>query len=334
MDRTQAQLVKHASERSPRAASLPMDDARPSAAEVSCTLDAPLPAVEATLDRWLVPRADRPDALVAAMRYATLGAGKRLRPVLAWHAAVAAGAAGGSGEASLTAGCAIELVHAFSLVHDDLPALDNDDLRRGRPTLHRHAGEAMAILAGDQLLVEAFERIMDEPGLADATRLSLARELARATGSMVDGQVFDTLGGLPHALDEEARLRLVHRNKTGALIRAACRMGAMSVISVPPALLDAITAYGEAVGLMFQIVDDLIDATQTSEHAGKRTGKDAEMGKLTYPGVLGIEATRAEVERLRAAAESALEPVAALAPAGDGGRGLRTLCNYMASRTK
>lgn len=310
---------------------------------VARTLDGPLPAVEATLDRWLAARADQPPALLSAMRYATLGAGKRLRPVLAWHAAVAAG---GTGEASLAAGCAIELIHAFSLVHDDLPALDNDDMRRGRPTLHRHAGEAMAILAGDQLLVAAFERIMDEPGLADGARLALTRELARATAAMIDGQVFDTLGGLPASMDEEARLRLVHRNKTGALIRAACRMGALSVTcdtsvtSVTPAptaspkLLDAITAYGDAVGLMFQVVDDLIDATQTSEHAGKRTGKDAEMGKLTYPGVLGIEATRAEVERLRVAAELALKPVPALAPSGDGGEGLRTLCNYMAARTK
>jgi len=310
--------------------------ARTNAPMVARTLDGPLPAVEATLDRWLAARADQPPALLSAMRYATLGAGKRLRPVLAWHAAVAAG---GTGEASLAAGCAIELIHAFSLVHDDLPALDNDDLRRGRPTLHRHAGEAMAILAGDQLLVAAFERIMDEPGLADGARLALTRELARATGAMIDGQVFDTLGGLPASMDEDARLRLVHRNKTGALIRAACRMGALSVMAdagsaASPKLLDAITAYGDAVGLMFQVVDDLIDATQTSEHAGKRTGKDAEMGKLTYPGVLGIEATRAEVERLRMAAELALKPVPALAHSGDGGEGLRTLCNYMAARTK
>ncbi len=304
--------------------------AQPEASLLLRTLEGPLPAIEATLDRWLSPRPDQPAALLAAMRYAALGGGKRIRPVLAWHAARAAG---GLAEASLAAGCAIELVHAFSLVHDDLPALDNDDLRRGLPTLHRHAGEAMAILAGDQLLVESFARIMDEPGLTDQARLSLTRELAGATGSMVYGQVFDTLGGLPHDLSEEARLRLVHRNKTGALIRAACRMGALSAGASAP-VLEAITAYADAIGLMFQVVDDLIDATQTSEHAGKRTGKDAEMGKLTYPGVLGVEATRTEVARLQRVALAALEPIPALAPRGDGAVGLRTLCNYMATRTK
>ncbi len=294
------------------------------------TLEGPLPAIEATLDRWLCPRPEQPPALLAAMRYAALGGGKRIRPVLAWHAARAAG---GPGEAALAAGCSIELVHAFSLVHDDLPALDNDDLRRGLPTLHRHAGEAMAILAGDQLLVESFARIMDEPGLSDHARLALTRELAAATGSMVYGQVFDTLGGLPHDLSEEARLRLVHGNKTGAIIRAACRMGALSAGASAP-VQDAITAYADAIGLMFQVVDDLIDATQTSEHAGKRTGKDAEMGKLTYPGVLGVEATRAEVTRLQRIALAALGPIPTLAPQGDAAEGLRTLCNYMATRTK
>jgi geranylgeranyl pyrophosphate synthase len=295
--------------------------------------DALMETIEKSLDAWLGPRPDLPPALLEAMRYATLGAGKRLRPALAWHASVAAG---GRGEDALAAGCAIELVHAFSLVHDDLPALDNDDLRRGRPTLHRYAGEAMAILAGDQLLIEAFARIAEEPGLSDTARATLLRELASASSRMVYGQVYDTLAGLPDALDARGRLVLVHRNKTGALIGAACRMGALSARpasaahgdSVPALALGAITRYADAIGLMFQVVDDLIDATQTSEHAGKRTGKDAEQGKLTYPGVLGVEGTRAEVRRLHA------ESVDALAGLGSKADGLRTLANLMAERTR
>lgn len=250
-----------------------------------------------------------PDNLREAIRYALLGGGKRLRPVLAWRCAEAVG---GQGPDSLPAGVAVELIHAFSLVHDDLPALDNDDLRRGRPTLHRHAGEAMAILAGDAMLTMAYDALWQAQGLSDGLRIGLVRELGEGTRAMIAGQVYDTLGGMPGGLDDRARLELIHRNKTGALIRAACRMGAMLGGAGTPELA-AVTRFAEDLGLIFQIVDDLLDVTATPETLGKATGKDAEAGKLTYPMVLGIEGTRREIGRVQADAESALAPLGAKA---------------------
>ncbi len=265
-----------------------------------------------------------PPPLIEAIRYAVLGGGKRLRPLLAWHSCVAAG---GTGERALAAATAVEFIHAFSLVHDDLPAIDNDDLRRGRPTLHVHAGEAMAILAGDALMSLAFEMLVRraaDPALGAA----MVKELAGATTGMIAGQVDDTLGADGgEAASAAARLESIHRNKTGALIRAACRMGAMSAGAVPDRTLSAVTAYGEAVGLLFQIVDDLLDVEHTSEQTGKRTRKDAGAGKLTYPSVLGVEGSRREAERLRRAAHEALD---VFGPEGDG---LRGLCDRIASRS-
>lgn len=243
------------------------------------------------------------ERLREAIGYALLSGGKRLRPVLAWHACVAAG---GAGEQSLPAGIALELVHCFSLVHDDLPAMDDDDLRRGIPTLHRHAGEAMAILAGDAMLALAFEVLLATPDAERAT--VLARELGAGTRAMIVGQVYDTLGGLPRDVTGEARLEMVHRNKTGALIRAACRMGALSAGS-DAATLAALTRYGETIGLMFQIVDDLLDVEQTEEATGKRTGKDQDKGKLTYPGVLGRQGSRDRVKILAAEAHAAITAI-------------------------
>lgn len=282
----------------------------------------PMPAIEAALHDRVAAR-DLPAGLVDAIRYALLGGGKRLRPLLAWHAAIAAG---GAGERSLPAGVAVEFVHAFSLIHDDLPALDNDDVRRGRPTLHRHAGEAMAILAGDALLALAFGVLANESPTPLAQ--PLCAELTTGTSAMIAGQVYDTLGGIPAGIQGPQRVRLVHRNKTGALIRAACRMGAMlGGVDAGPRL-DAITAFGDAVGLMFQIVDDLIDVEQPAEHVGKRTGKDAPAGKLTYPSVLGVEGSRREVARLEREAHEAL------APLGPTAGGLAELCKTMATRTR
>lgn len=298
-----------------------------------------VPEIERCLDE-LTRSHPEPGALREAVRYALLGGGKRVRPALAWHACVAAGE---PGEASLPAGAAVELVHAFSLVHDDLPALDDDDVRRGRPTLHVHAGEAMAILAGDAMLSMAFgvlgARVPDA-----ALSGALVRELAEATAAMIAGQVEDAESTKHKAqsasAEEEERaaareqMERIHRNKTGALIRASCRMGALcglSALSAPPAygdVLRGVTAYGEALGLMFQVVDDLLDATGTSEHTGKRTRKDADAGKLTYPGVLGVEGSRAEVERLRGLA---MDAVAGL---GTRAEGLRDLCTRLASRTR
>lgn len=281
----------------------------------------PLLLIEDALSR-AADAPDAPESLRHAVRYALLGGGKRLRPLLAWHSAVAAG---GTGPESLPAAVAVELIHAFSLVHDDLPALDNDDIRRGRPTLHRHAGEAMAILAGDAMLTRAFELLVRDVPAPLGQRL--AAELAQGTSGMIAGQVYDTLGGMPAGLSDAQRVALVHRNKTGALIRASCRMGAMLTPGADHAL-GPITAYGEAIGLMFQIVDDLIDVEQPPEHAGKRTGKDFQAGKITYPGVLGVDRSRAEVHRLAHAAMDAI------APLGPNAGGLADLCGILARRTR
>ncbi len=276
-----------------------------------------------------IATSDVPETLRDAVRYALLGGGKRLRPTLAWRSAEAVG---GVGKDSLPGGMAVELVHAFSLVHDDLPALDDDDLRRGRPTLHRHAGEAMAILAGDAMLNLAYEAIWrTENGLDGAVRVALVRELGRGTRAMIAGQIHDTLGvdAEPGRLGPRQQLELIHRNKTGALIRAACRMGAiLGGAGTGSAELDAITRFADDLGLIFQIVDDLLDATGAPDTVGKATGKDAQAGKLTYPLVLGLEGSRREVERLQADAE------AALAPLGPSARPLLELSRAMARRDR
>ena len=294
---------------------------------LSPAVTAPLPLIERELVSS-IDRAGYPPALDGAVRYAALDGGKRLRPLLAWHACQAVC---GRGEPSLPACAAVELVHAFSLVHDDLPCMDDDDLRRGRPTLHRHAGEAMALLAGDAMLTLAFAtaaRIHD-PTLA----ASLTTELSHATSAMIVGQTLDTLGHDEPA-PTRATLERIHANKTGALIRAAVRMGALAGLADPDARSDlgdplaTLTDYAEAVGLLFQVIDDLLDVEQTEEQTGKRTGKDASSGKLTYPGLLGIEASH------RAAAELHAKAVAALDPLGSRAAHLRELADFMAVRTK
>ncbi len=283
--------------------------------------------VDAELSRF-IDGADLPGNLREAVRYATVQGGKRLRPVLAW---LCAEAVGGDGEASLPAGCAVECVHAFSLVHDDLPALDDDDLRRGRPTLHKHAGEAMAVLAGDALLTMAYWAIDGAGGAEGAGRRdALRRELTVGTLGMIGGQVYDTLGGMPAELDARAQLELIHRGKTAALLRAACRMGAICALPEGDAdeeRLEAVSAYGEAIGLLFQVVDDLIDVEQSAEVAGKRTGKDAEAGKTTYPGVLGLDESRR-------AADVLLESAQAAARRLGKGEQLEELAVYMRWRTR
>ncbi len=283
-----------------------------------------LPLFERELARFVRSR-KLPANLRDAIEYSALDGGKRLRPTLA---ALACRAVGGSAKDAIPAAIAVELVHCFSLVHDDLPALDNDDLRRGKPTLHIHAGHAMAILAGDCLLTLAFEALTElAPG--PAVGATMVRELASATSAMIAGQVYDTLGGLPATSDVE-KLLLIHRQKTGALILAAARMGAMCAPRTRgrEQRLAAITRYAKSIGLMFQIVDDLIDVTQSAEHAGKRTRKDADAGKLTYPSAVGVERARAEVRRLQAAARRAATSL------GPGGAALVELADAMAIRTK
>ncbi|MSR17972.1 MAG: polyprenyl synthetase family protein [Phycisphaerales bacterium] len=258
--------------------------------------------------------------LRAAVAYALLGGGKMVRPLLVLRAAEAVG---GERMDALEAASSIEMVHAFSLIHDDLPALDNDSLRRGRPTLHVQFGEAMAILAGDALLALAI-------GTASASRreaLAIVRELVNATNGMINGQVYDTLGGFDDQETPQQRVRRIHEAKTGALIRGACRMGAIAG-GASQQEFDAIDGYGTAVGLMFQAVDDLLDETQSAEHIGKAVRKDREAGKLTYPGVFGLEATRREIDRLLA------ESLRALSPLGERQEPLAAFARTLAERTR
>lgn len=270
-----------------------------------------------------------PANLRDAIEYAVLNGGKRLRPVLTL---MSCEAVGGTRTDALRAGVAVELIHAFSLVHDDLPAMDDDDLRRGRPTLHIAQGEAMAILAGDMMMGLAFAALATSDQDA-AISGALSDELAQGCNAMIAGQVYDTLGGFPDGVTDLQRLELIHRNKTGALIRAACRLGALSGLAEASSTesrqkLDLITTYAESIGLMFQIVDDLLDVEQSAEHIGKGANKDESAGKLTYPGLIGADASRAEIERLRQSAINALEPL------GDNAAHLRDLCEFLAVRTK
>jgi geranylgeranyl diphosphate synthase type II len=283
----------------------------------------------AHVDRGLaecIEAADLPDNLRQAVAYAVLGGGKRLRPILTL---LSCEAVGGRPEDARSGAVAIELIHCFSLTHDDLPAMDDDDLRRGRPTLHVHAGEAMAILAGDVMVSLAFAEIAGDPRLARRAEAQrrISHELAAATTAMIAGQVYDTLGGFPDSSPPAERLMLTHRNKTGALLRAACRMGGVAG-GASEAQLEALSRYGAAIGLMFQVVDDLLDVTQSAEHIGKATGKDEGAGKLTWPLVHGVQESREEITRLR---ESAMQALSGLGPAADP---LRAIGDFMAVRTR
>lgn len=242
-----------------------------------------------------------PSNLHDAINYAILGGGKRLRPALAWYSSIACG---GTGQDSIIAGVAVELIHAFSLVHDDLPALDNDDLRRGRATLHIHTNEPMAILAGDAMLSLAYESVLEHEN--DLIAHQLAMELAQGTRAMIIGQVYDTLGGFDEHISREDQLKLIHMNKTGALLSVSCRMGAICS-GANPRQLDLVTQYAQAIGLQFQIVDDLLDIEGESKHVGKAVGKDQAAGKLTYPGIMGTKRSRQIVEDLGERAKHALQ---------------------------
>ena len=252
-----------------------------------------------------------------ATRYALLGGGKRLRPLLALRACEAVG---GRREHAMPAAVALECIHAFSLVHDDLPALDDDDMRRGRPTVHRAFSESLAILAGDVLQTLSIE----VAGRAAVSAGRTAAVVAEATREMIVGQVLDTDGGFPPEVEAPIeRLRLIHRLKTGALIRAACRVGALAA-SAPVERLDR---FGDAIGLMFQVVDDVLDETRTVEELGKTPGKDREAGKLTFPSLIGLEASQREIERLETEAMADLDAL------DDRATPLRELVHRLARRT-
>ena len=261
-----------------------------------------LAEVEAALSHWVAE--DAPEGLSDAMRYAVLDGGKRLRPLLVLAACEAVQ---GNTEAALRAACAVELIHAYSLVHDDMPCMDNDVLRRGKPTVHVKFGEAGALLAGDALQALAFELLAPEGDAVPASiQANLCRLLARAAGheGMAGGQAID-LASVGLALNEDA-LRRMHRMKTGALLQGSVVMGA--VCGAPtPAVLDALRGYGAALGLAFQVVDDILDVTQDSATLGKTAGKDAAHDKPTYVSLLGLEPSRAYAEALLVQALAALD---------------------------
>jgi geranylgeranyl diphosphate synthase type II len=279
--------------------------------------------IEAELAR-IVAESDSPAArLFDAMRYSLLAGGKRLRPILTLAACEAVG---GRIEAAMGFACAIEMIHTYSMIHDDLPCMDNDDLRRGRPTSHKVYGEAIATLAGDGLLTDAFAIAARASSGTDApVVLRALAELAEAAGSsgMVGGQVIDILNeGKPADLEQ---LKCLHSRKTGALFVAAVRSGAR-LGGANQLQLDSLTEYARALGLAFQVVDDLLDVESSTEQMGKRTHKDQAHGKATYPAILGVERSRELARRLE---RQALEALVAFDQRAEP---LRDLANFAVER--
>ena len=297
--------------------------------------------VERALDQYLPPGGGVPPGLNAAMRYSLLAGGKRLRPMLVLGAAEACGARVGlapedAGRLAMPAACAIELIHTYSLIHDDLPSMDNDTMRRGRPTSHVVHGEAMAILAGDALLTEAFALLARDPatdttmnpGELDRRRLQVVRIVADAAGSagMVGGQVLDleAASNSGTSFDRES-LRAMHARKTGALIRGSAVAGAV-MAGADEAMTSSVDAYGESIGLAFQIVDDILDVEGESAALGKTAGKDAAAGKPSYPSIYGLAESR------RLAASCIERAVESLERASLGGQ-LAAIARWIVSRT-
>ena len=261
--------------------------------------------VDAAMDAFLPKAKERPATIHAAMRYSIFAGGKRLRPVLCLAAAEVCG---GEISAALAPACAVELMHTYSLVHDDLPAMDDDDLRRGRPTCHKVYGEGMAVLCGDALLTESFAVLAQvAPTKRYSTRDFIA-ELAGTGGSrkLIGGQVMD-LEGEGKKLTKRDLVR-IHEAKTAALLTTSLRLGAMTA-NATPAKLEALTLFGHALGLAFQVIDDILDVTQSTEILGKTAGKDQAVEKSTYPAILGLDASRKEAARLTQAAMDALKPL-------------------------
>ncbi len=278
--------------------------------------------VDAELDRC-ISRESASDRLQAAMRYSVLGGGKRIRPALCL---AAARAVGDTGDNALAPACAVELIHAYSLIHDDLPAMDDDDLRRGRPTTHIAFDEATAILAGDALQALAFGLLADATGPSESARLTMVRELARASGhgGMVGGQAID-LEAVGKTLTL-AQLEVMHRHKTGALIEASVRIGALSSPRTREQDLEALAGYARALGLAFQVQDDLLDIEGDTRVIGKRQGSDAARAKPTYPALLGVDGARARLAELL---DNAQQSLAGFGPEADP---LRAMADYVVAR--
>ena len=278
--------------------------------------------IERALEEYLPSVDTAPSRLHEAMRYSVFSGGKRLRPILGL---LSCEVSGGDPARAMVCCCSTELVHTYSLIHDDLPSMDDDDLRRGRPTCHKAFDEATAILAGDALLTLAFELVATDGALESERRVAVARELARANGSqgMVGGQVADMEGEGSEPTIEA--VHYIHTHKTAFPLEAAVRIGGIAA-GADEVAMARLGIYGRAIGLSFQIADDLLDLTGTTEEMGKAVGKDAGRGKLTYPAVVGEEQARAK------AAELTREAIEALAPFGDSAWVLKQMARYIVER--
>jgi geranylgeranyl diphosphate synthase type II len=292
--------------------------------DLSRYLDVHSTEVNQALDRFLPKEKTKPATIHRAMRYSLFAGGKRMRPALTLAAAEACG---GKVADALPLACAVECIHTYSLIHDDLPAMDNDDFRRGKPTNHKVFGEGIAVLAGDALLTQAFEIVAQARGWKRYSHQTLVLELARASGSLqlIAGQVADLEGEGKKISAPE--LKYIHERKTSALLCCSVRLGGMSA-NCSAAQLQALTDFGYNVGLAFQIIDDILDITQTSEQLGKTAGKDTKAQKATYPSIVGLEKSRIIARKLTNNAFSALKIFRGKAEA------LEALATYLLQRNK
>jgi geranylgeranyl diphosphate synthase, type II len=278
--------------------------------------------IDQALDAYLPKSVEKPKTLHKAMRYSLFAGGKRLRPILCLASAECCG---GEINGALPLACAVECIHTYSLIHDDLPCMDDDDFRRGVPTSHKVFGEGIAVLAGDALLTFAFELATRVPGWPRYGARDVLRELAVAAGSrhLIAGQVLD--------LESEGKkvslplLRFIHQSKTAALLTASIRLGAMSA-NATPTQLERLTTFGQALGLAFQVIDDILDVTQSTEKLGKSAGKDLAAEKATFPAVVGLERSRRVAQDLTEEARTALKPF------GKKSEALRALADHLLER--
>jgi geranylgeranyl diphosphate synthase type II len=279
--------------------------------------------IDRALNRYLPKANTKPGTLHKAMRYSLFAGGKRLRPILCLAAAEACR---GNVDDALPLACALECIHTYSLVHDDLPSMDNDDFRRGRPTCHKVFGDGIAVLAGDALLTIAFEIVSRAKPAPLYDMSTLLREIAVAAGSqkLIAGQVADLEAEGKNVKRDQ--LQFIHENKTAAILKSSVRLGAMSA-NAEAKKLSAITRFGQRLGLAFQIIDDILDVTQTSEILGKSAGKDVAAKKATYPAVIGLDKSRAEARRLTRQAHDTLSVFT-----GRDAEPLHALANYLLER--
>jgi geranylgeranyl diphosphate synthase type II len=278
--------------------------------------------VDAALHKFLPPAATKPKTIHQAMRYSIFAGGKRLRPVICLATAEVIS---GKSDDALPLACAVECIHTYSLIHDDLPCMDNDDFRRGKPTSHKVYGEAIAVLAGDALLTIAFEMAASCRAWPRYSHADVIHELAVAAGSqaLIGGQVADAEGEGKKI--SPAELRYIHQNKTAALITSSIRLGAMSANATAKQLAN-LTEFGQSLGLAFQVIDDILDVTQTTEKLGKSAGKDITAQKATYPALLGLEKAKKEADKLTARARAALKPF------GKNAAPLEAIADYLLQR--